>query len=85
MSFKPPLSFEELKEIQGRGRENPDVMRLLWEIRRLHSIVLRLDQLIRSEPVRAGAIGLILNAAETEIANDPVVLDRKRLDQLEKR
>lgn len=38
MPFKPPITIQQLHDIQERNRDNPDVIALLWEIRRLHQI-----------------------------------------------
>lgn len=45
MPFKPPLTFDQLHDIGERNRGNPDVVALLWEIKRMQSLALRLDQL----------------------------------------
>jgi hypothetical protein len=31
--FKPPLTLDQLREIQERNRQNEDVLALLWEIK----------------------------------------------------
>lgn len=41
------LSVEELKEIQARNT-SPDVLALLWEVRRLRSIAATADELDQS-------------------------------------
>jgi hypothetical protein len=40
MVFKPPLTREQLVEIQERNKDNPDVFALLWEIKRLRASAL---------------------------------------------
>jgi hypothetical protein len=81
--FKPPLSFEELKEIQDRNRDNADVRRLLWEIKRLHAVVSRANQLVRSigpDP-HGTALQIIAWATESEIKDDPVVIARNKMNE----
>lgn len=76
MPFKPPLSRDQLRAIQDRNRDSQDVIDLLWEIRRLHSIELRLYQLVKSMPSASGALGMIRDAALNEIKDDPIIKDR---------
>lgn len=77
MPFKLPLTFDELHLIGERNRGNKDVVALLWEIKRLQSMVLRLDQLARSVPHEAGGTGLIAKAAAAECAREPVVIKQR--------
>lgn len=79
MPFKPPLSLQTLHDIQERHRDNPDVIALLWEIRRLHSIVFRADQLARSLPNEMGSIGMIVGALQDEIADEPSLAEHRRM------
>jgi hypothetical protein len=46
--FRPPLTRDQLVDIQERNGDNVDVFALLWKITRLRAIVLRTDQLHRS-------------------------------------
>lgn len=48
MSFKPPLSFDELKAIQDLHPDDPDVKALLCEIKQLHAVVLHAHQVART-------------------------------------
>lgn len=79
MPFKPPLTLEQLKAIQDRNRDNPDVLALLWEIRRLFAIVARADQLADSLPNQMGSIGMIVGALRKQIANEPSLEESRRL------
>ncbi len=45
--FRAPLSIEQLKAIQGRNA-SPDVLALLWEVRRLRSIAAAAEELDQS-------------------------------------
>lgn len=77
--FKPPLTLEQIKAIQDRHPDDPDVRALLWEIRRLFSIVARADQLARSLPGEMGSVGMIVGALKEQIANEPSLENSRRL------
>lgn len=60
MPFRPPLSLQELRDI-GRRRDPADVIPLPGEIKRLHAIVRRANQLQASlGPESNGGAGLIV-------------------------
>lgn len=75
MLFKPPLSYEDLHAIGERNKGNKDVVALLWEIKRLHGIVARAHQIVRTIPPNpdAGSLGMISWALWHQIQDDPVV------------
>lgn len=77
-NHKPPLSFEELKAIRERNADNPDVIKLLWEIRRLHGASLRLLQVHRSH---YQAPMSLQQCIWEEIKDDPAVKERLALDE----
>lgn len=52
------LSVEELKEIQARNT-SPDMLALLWEVRRLRKIAATADELDRSLGPPVGMPGLL--------------------------
>ncbi|RQO38602.1 hypothetical protein DBR37_01525 [Herminiimonas sp. KBW02] len=79
MPFKPPLTLEQIRDIQDRNRDNPDVLALLWEIRRLFSIVARADQLAESLSPQGGIIDMIIDALKEQIANEPSLENRRKL------
>ena len=77
-NFKPPLSYEELHAIGERNRANADVKALLWEIKRLHAVVLRMRQVVQSN----GQIpSFLVDTIREEIKDDPIV---KQFDELDK-
>ncbi|KIF80764.1 hypothetical protein [Noviherbaspirillum autotrophicum] len=76
----PPLTKEELHAIGVRNKGNKDVVRLLWEIRRYHSIVSRAHQLAHSVTPGVGALGIIAKALLNEIRGEPAVQARERLN-----
>lgn len=45
---REPLSLQELREIQTRCQGDPDVIALLWEIRRLRGVISQADIMRRS-------------------------------------
>lgn len=77
---KPPLTKAELQDIQQRRKGDQDVYRLLWEIHRLRSIVLRADQLQRSVDSLGGGAGMILKLLRDELKGEPCVLEFPRLE-----
>lgn len=77
--FKPPMTIEQLQTIQDRNKGNADVLALLWEIKRLHAIILRADQVQRDLPNTGGAKGMILDVLRSALNNEPVVLEDRKL------
>jgi hypothetical protein len=39
MAFKPPLTRDQLVQIQERNKDSADVFALLWEIKRLRAVI----------------------------------------------
>lgn len=79
MPLKPPLSLQQLKEIQERNPGNADVRALLWEIKRLHNLVQRGDQLVRSIPETNGtAVGIIAQAFRSEARDEPCLEEARK-------
>jgi hypothetical protein len=67
-NFKPPLTAEQLRDIQAR-RDPADIIPLLWEIKRLRALVLRADQLQGG----LGSGGIILETLRDELVGEPCV------------
>jgi hypothetical protein len=78
-TVKPPLSRPELQEIQARRRDDPDVMALLWEIKRMRAVLLFADQLQREMGVMSGPQGMVLDALRARLKDEPCVLEFPRL------
>jgi hypothetical protein len=78
--FKPPLTRDHLVDIQERNKDNPDVVALLWEIKRLRAVVLHADQLQRSLGDMGGGTGLVLSALRNQLTDEPCVKESLRLD-----
>ena len=84
MSFLPALTAAELREI-GLRRDPADIIRLLWEIKRLRSIVLRAHQYEQSAHGGTGGSLLVLNALRRELEGEPVVAEQAPLNDLHER
>jgi len=81
MPFKPPLTKDQLREIQDRNVDSPDVRMLLWEVARLRSLILRADQLQRTLGSLGGGPGLVLSAFRNELKDEPCVREFPRLNE----
>lgn len=78
--FKPPLTIEQLSEIQSRRRTDPDVMALLWEIHRLHSTVSRADQLMRTIDESGGvAHRMVADLMREDLKEEPCLLSSRQM------
>jgi hypothetical protein len=77
MGFRPALTKTELHEVALR-KDPEDVVRLLWEIKRLRAIVLRIDQLQRCLTAGGGP-GVLLDGLRSELAVEPCVAEQARL------
>lgn len=83
-TFRPPLTAAELRQIGLRG-DPADIIRLLWEIKRLRSIVLRAHQYQRTIHGGSGGSQLVLNALRRELESEPVILELGTCDELRER
>jgi hypothetical protein len=82
MTFKPPIPTDELHDI-GVRKDPADINRLLWEIKRLRSIALRANQVLRETPENTGsATGIVAKYLLDELKVEPCVMDedRRRID-----
>lgn len=70
--FGPSLTLEQLRDIQAR-RSADDVIALLWEIKRLHVVLRRADQLAGIMRYASGGEGAVLNALKEELKCFPVL------------
>jgi hypothetical protein len=76
VAFRPPLSTEQLRDI-GLRRDGRDIVALLWEIKRLRSMVLRANQVIRELPVRIGPYGIAQECLRKDLLIEPCVVDER--------
>jgi hypothetical protein len=79
MAFKPPLTRDQLVQIQERNKDSAVVFTLLCEIKRLRAVVLQADQLQRSIEVEGGP-GMVLQALRNTLKDEPCVKEFPKLD-----
>jgi hypothetical protein len=77
MLFKPPLTRERLHEI-GLHKDPRDIVELLWEIKRLRALALKIDQVQRTITI-SGGLGLLLESLREDLRNEPCVQEDERL------
>ena len=80
MSFRPPLTLEQLRDIRDRRRGDADIFALLWDIRRLHGLVLRANQIQAMLPRATGdrTLELVLGEFRRLLAEEPVVVEHEK-------
>ena len=76
MPFRHPLPTDELRAIRERQPWNPDVIALLWEIKRLRSMLLRLHQVSGDLKRPASLMGEIYDDLLASLAAEPCVIER---------
>ncbi|CAB3859657.1 hypothetical protein LMG26788_02195 [Achromobacter pulmonis] len=79
MPFRPPLSADELRAIRERQPWNPDVIALLWEVKRLRSMLLRLHQVCGDLKRPASLMGEIYDDLLAGLAVEPCVIERDQM------
>lgn len=79
MPFKDPLTVADLRAIRERQPWNPDVMALLWEIKRLRSVLLRLHQVSGDLKRPASLMGEIYDDLIDGLAKEPCVQERDQM------
>lgn len=82
MPFRPPLTLDQLHAI-GVRQQASDVLPLLWEIKRLHAIVMRAYQLENSLGSAEGntATCLALRCLRAETVDEPCLERQKKMVQ----
>ncbi|MEN4917923.1 hypothetical protein ABE485_04575 [Achromobacter spanius] len=76
MPFKTPLSHADLRIIRERQPWNADVISLLWEVKRLRSVLLRAYQLSGDFKRPAGITGELYDQFMKDLHAEPCVLER---------
>lgn len=77
MRFKLALTKEDLKSIQDRNPDSPDVRALLWEVARLRALALRTHDYFRQG---SSSTSLILaESLRAMIEDEPVVQEQSKL------
>ncbi|WP_025138066.1 hypothetical protein [Achromobacter sp. DH1f] len=79
MPFKAPLTHSELRAIRERQPWNADVLALLWEVKRMRSMLLRLHQVSGDLKRPAGLMGDIYDELLAGLATEPCVVE---MDQM---
>ncbi len=76
MPFKAPLTHADLRAIRERQPWNPDVIALLWEIKRMRSEFLRWHQVSNDLKRPTGLMGDIYDELLERLAMEPCVAGR---------
>ncbi|WP_043517355.1 hypothetical protein [Achromobacter arsenitoxydans] len=76
MPFKTPLSHADLRIIRERQPWNADVISLLWEVKRLRSVLLRAYQLSGDFKRPAGITGELYDQFMQDLHAEPCVQER---------
>lgn len=75
MSYRPPLTAAKLAELYDQNPA-PEVLDLLWEIRRLRATILRADQIRRVlRHCPAGVPNVLWEAFQHELDAEPCLSD----------
>lgn len=78
MIMRQPLSIDDLRTIQDRNSDSPDVRALLWEVRRLRATVLRSHDYVRLDPGSSTA-KMVVDGLRRTLDVEPVVLEQPKL------
>lgn len=79
MPFKAPLTFDELRAIRERQPWNADVIALLWEIKRMRSMLLRLHQVSGDVKRPTSIIRVVYDELMEELRVEPCVIEQQQL------
>jgi hypothetical protein len=79
MPFKVPLSHQDLRNIRERQPWNADVITLLWEVKRLRSVLLRAYQLSGDFKRPAGITGELYDEFIKGLRDEPCVQEREAM------
>ena len=79
MPFKAPLTYAALHAICERQRDKADVIALLWEVKRLRSVLLRMHQVSCDLKRPPGLMGDIYDELLAGLAVEPCVLERDQM------
>ncbi|MEI2416241.1 hypothetical protein V8Z80_08655 [Orrella sp. JC864] len=77
MQFKPPLTIHTLREISSRTPAGSDARVLLWEIKRLHDLIVRLDWCVTQTQLRLLREGQSMDPTDMAarvLSTEPAVL-----------
>jgi len=79
MPFKVPLTHAELRVIRERQPWNADVLALLWEVKRMRSLLLRVHQVSCDLKRPAGLMGDIYDELLADLVLEPCILERDQM------
>jgi hypothetical protein len=75
--FRPPLTLASLQSIQAANPDSEDVRTLLWEIKRMRSMLLRAEQLRDRFPKPGNCLDGVWDEFQRDLAAEPCVLERE--------
>ena len=75
--FKRALTKDDLKAIQDRNPDSPDVRALLWEVARLRALALRTHDYFRQGSSSTAPI--LAESLRTMLEDEPVIQEQSRL------
>ncbi|MCF7767308.1 hypothetical protein [Achromobacter pulmonis] len=79
MPFRPPLTAEQLRAIYERQPWNPDVIALLWEVKRLRTWPLRFHQMVDELKRPVGITGVVYDQAVEDLPQEPCVQEQEQM------
>lgn len=79
MPFRPALTHAELRAIRERQPDNADILALLWEIKRMRSMLLRLHQVSGDLKRPPSLMGEIYDDLLSGLAVEPCVVERDQM------
>ncbi|MFY3630786.1 hypothetical protein ACOTFH_29480 [Achromobacter xylosoxidans] len=81
MPFRPPLTAEQLRAIYEHERQpwNPDVIALLWEVKRLRTWPLRFHQMVDKLKRPVGITGVVYDQAVEDLPQEPCVQEQEQM------
>jgi len=77
MRFKRALKKDDLKAIQNRNSDSPDVRALLWEVARLRALALRTHDYFRQDSLSTALI--LANSLRTMLEDEPAIQEQGKL------
>jgi hypothetical protein len=75
--MKEPLTRAQLLAIQERGKSDPDVRALLWEVFRLRALALRTHDYVRQAPTSSTG-HMLAERLQAELDEEPVVKEQPK-------
>lgn len=76
--MKDPLTRDQLRAIQDRGRDSADVRALLWEVFRLRALALRTHDYLRQSPTSSTG-RMLAERLQGELEEEPAVKEQPKL------